>query len=282
MSELWKVLGIFGGAFVVGFSGAVVPGPMFAATVMHARSRGWFAGVLVSSGHALAEVPMVVAIALGAGVAFRNPIAARAVALAGGAVLVVMGALSALRPPGSPRADSPSEAASAEGWLPPLIAGAWTSVSQPFWFIWWATVGASWVMLALAQSGPAGAGAFYVGHVLSDFVWFTFVAAAVGAGRKIIPPAAFRVILKVCAVALVAFGLFFVSLGLFWPEKLKGASGADPAAAVGRPATRSRSGSPEGTSPLRRLRGGRLSPPRRRWRRPRCVCRARAALSPLS
>ncbi|MHC4503836.1 MAG: LysE family transporter [Planctomycetota bacterium] len=230
MIELWKILGVFGGAFVVGFSGAVVPGPMFAATVMHARSRGWLAGVLVSSGHALAEVPMVVAIALGGGVVFRNPIAARTIALAGGAVLVVMGALSAARPPDPPRADSPADAAPAGTWLSPLLAGAWTSVSQPYWFIWWATAGASWVMLALAQSGPTGAGAFYVGHILSDFVWFTFVAAAVGAGRKIIPPAAFRVILKVCAIALVAFGLLFVSLGLFWPEKLKGASGADPTA----------------------------------------------------
>lgn len=281
MSELWKVLGIFGGAFALGFSGAVFPGPMFAATVMHARSRGWLAGVLVSSGHALAELPMVVAIALGAGIAFANPVVARAIAVVGGAVLVTMGTVSAVRPPGSAEAGTPETSGLARGRFGPFLAGVWTSVSQPFWFIWWAAA-APGVMFALSQSGTPGAGAFYGGHVLSDFAWFTFVAAAVGAGRRIIPPAAFRVILKVCAIALVAFGLLFASLGLFWPEKLKSASGADATAAIRRPTTRSRSGSPGGTSPLPRPRGGRLSPPRRRWRRPRCVCRARAALSPLS
>lgn len=236
MSELWKVIAILGGAFVLGFSGAVVPGPMFAATVMHARSRGWFAGVLVSCGHALAELPMVVAIALGAGVAFASPVVARTVALAGGAVLVAMGVLSAVRPPDSPETDASAAQGGARGWLSPVLAGVWTSVSQPFWFIWWATAGASGVMFALAQSGPPGVGAFYVGHVLSDLVWFTLVAAAVGAGRRIVPPRVFRVILRVCGVALVGFGLFFAWLGLFRPEALKAPSRArDPASTAYAP-----------------------------------------------
>lgn len=229
MSELWKVLGIFGGAFALGFSGAVFPGPMFAATVMHARSRGWLAGVLVAGGHALAELPMVVAIALGAGIAFANPVVARTIAVVGGAVLVAMGTVSAVRPPGSAEAGAPGTSGLARGRLGPFLAGVWTSVSQPFWFIWWAAA-APGVMFALSQSGPPGAGAFYVGHVLSDFVWFTFVAAAVAAGRRIVPPRVFRVILRACGVALVAFGLLFVLLGLLWPDKLKGTSEADRAA----------------------------------------------------
>jgi threonine/homoserine/homoserine lactone efflux protein len=93
----------------------------------------------------------------------------------------------------------------------------WTSATQPYWFIWWAFVGASLVYYAFGKAGVVGVGAFYVGHVLADFVWFTLVAAAVGAGRKVLSQGAFRKLFVACGAMLLGFGLFFVAAGVFFP-----------------------------------------------------------------
>ncbi len=220
MSELWRVFVIFGLSLGLGLTGAVYPGPMFAATVMHSRRWGWRSGVLVSTGHGLLELALLVAIVAGAGTVLRHPAVARSVAVAGGLFLVALGVMATARPPAPPSTDADTGEAGpgmlSGGWWRPFLAGVWTSASQPYWFIWWAFVGATAVQRASGEAGATGVGAFYVGHVLADFAWFTFVAAAVGAGRKVLSENAFRKLFVACGVMLLGFGLFFVVAGAFF------------------------------------------------------------------
>ena len=50
----------------------------------------------------------------------------------------------------------------------PIVGGIVVSLSNPYWIIWWATVGATFMTQSL-ELGLLGIGAFYVGHILSDF-----------------------------------------------------------------------------------------------------------------
>jgi len=213
MSDLWLLLTIFVSAFAVAFSGAVPPGPMFAATVLHARSRGWSAGLLVSGGHALLELGLLAAILAGAAEALAHPAALKGIALAGGLFLVGIGVatLLARQPAGSLGAgDSPgAEPDSPTSPWRPFAAGIWTSVAQPLWPLWWALVGAGSVMAASRALGYAGVAAFYVGHVLADIVWFTLVAAAVKAGGRVLSEKGMRVLVAVCGAILVGSGVAF-------------------------------------------------------------------------
>jgi len=58
---------IFTTALLVGFSGAVMPGPLTAVTIEHALRRGYPAAPLVTLGHALLEVVMVILLLVGLG-----------------------------------------------------------------------------------------------------------------------------------------------------------------------------------------------------------------------
>jgi threonine/homoserine/homoserine lactone efflux protein len=202
------LLEIAAGAFGVGFSGAMMPGPLLAFTVDAAVRRGARAGPLVVLGHALLEAPLVVLLALGFGRALRAGPGMATVAFVGGGVLLWMG-IGMLRQ--APRQTLAAVRASGSG-LHPVAGGAVVSLSNPYWTVWWLTVGASYVMLSVTH-GPAGVLAFYVGHILSDLVWYSFVSGAIARGRRIMGDRGYRALMAACGVLLVGFAAWFLWSG---------------------------------------------------------------------
>ncbi|MHC4251147.1 MAG: LysE family transporter [Planctomycetota bacterium] len=237
MSGEWPVLAVFAGSFSLGLTGAMPPGPMFAATVMHARRWGWRSGVLVSSGHGLLEAGMVALLLAGAGAALERPAVVRAVAVAGGIFLAALGTATVFRPPEPPSdgGAAPADPPDTSTWWRPFAAGIWTSATHPYWFGWWALAGAGAVLAVAGRLGLAGVAAFFVGHVLADFVWFTFVAATVAAGMKMFSDAAFKKLFVACGVMILGFGLFFVAAGVFFPGALEPEKKSSPAATSAAP-----------------------------------------------
>ena len=74
--------------------------------------------------------------------------------------------------------------------------------------LWWATIGLGYVALA-GRLGTVGPVSFYVGHILSDLAWYSFVAAGVTAGRRLMTDRMYRGLVGSCAVILLGFGLYF-------------------------------------------------------------------------
>lgn len=58
-----------------------------------------------------------------------------------------------------------------------------------------------------------GLGAFVAGHFLADLLWYSLIAGAVTAGRKILSPTIYRGILVACGIFLVWLGGMFVYKG---------------------------------------------------------------------
>ena len=77
---------IFITSFIVGFSGAMMPGPVSAVTLSEGARRGFRAGPLITVGHAVAEVAIVVALAMGLSGLLQHSFIAAAIGLLGGAL----------------------------------------------------------------------------------------------------------------------------------------------------------------------------------------------------
>jgi len=99
------------------------------------------------------------------------------------------------------------------GWLRPVIDGIVTSASNPYWSLWWATIGLGYLLLSRGQ-GWRGVLAFFFGHILSDAAWYLFVGTTVSAGRGRFTDRMYRGIVGACAVFLVFFALTFGYLGV--------------------------------------------------------------------
>lgn len=192
----------FGFAILISFSGVMTPGPVFAATV----AKGYEdekAGIKIALGHGLVEFPLMAVIILSLGYVFENDVVMTGIGVGGGALLIFLGA-SMIR---SRKLDSP------EGTrlfpYKPVAAGAITTSANPYFFLWWATVGA--VLIATAQEfGVIIVLAFAVVHWSCDLAWYAFTSFAVFRTKHLWTPLVHEAVFGVCGVLMVAFGVYFI------------------------------------------------------------------------
>jgi hypothetical protein len=55
---------------------------------------------------------------------------------------------------------------------------------------------------------------FYVGHELTDYVWFTFISGIVSLGKKKINIKAYTIIIVATNLFLLGFGIWFIWQGI--------------------------------------------------------------------
>lgn len=203
---------IFIASLVMGFSGALMPGPLLTVTINESLRQGAGTGPKLVLGHALLELLLVLLIFFGLGPTFTRPLVKAAIGLIGGGFLLWMG-YGIVRESLAKGLSLDLEGRENSRRLNPVLAGITVSASNPYWSIWWATAGASSLMLAAAE-GVAGAVSFYAGHILSDFLWYSLVSAAVAKGKKLFTPLIYRLILGICGLFLLGLSIYFIYSGI--------------------------------------------------------------------
>ncbi len=199
------MLPILASLIVISFSGVMMPGPMFTVTV--ARSyKSPFAGVWMSLGHAVVEVPLILLIYFGFARFFQHDVVQLVLSIAGGLMIIWMGIglFRARKEVVSQGRDLPYNG---------VVAGIIMSALNPFFILWWATIG-SMLIMKFSPFGAWGLGIFTVAHWLCDLVWLSFVAVLVYRTKGLWGPRLQEGIFLVCSVALMGFGVWFIVSGV--------------------------------------------------------------------
>ena len=203
-------------ALIIGFSGAVAPGPLLTYCIQLTCQRGFWAGPLLILGHILLEVILLIGLILGLGGIIELPLTQIILGIVGGLLLAWMG-WGLIRKETSPPMVVAETAATTEASLlkesttplAPVFAGMVLSLSNPYWLLWWATIGLS--LITNSQTvGLLGVGAFFTGHIMADLIWYSFVAAIIATGRRWFNAKVYRGLLIVCGVALILLSLKFI------------------------------------------------------------------------
>ncbi len=209
---LTTLVTIFASSFVIALSGALMPGPLLTATISESSRHGFIAGPLMITGHAVLELVLVIALLLGLAPLFQQPLVFVATALIGSVILFWM-AFGMFR-------SLPSLRLSWEGDQMrrnhPMISGILMSVANPYWIIWWATIGLGYILYSW-RFGFWGIAFFFAGHILADLAWYSLISAAVAGGRHFLTDRLYRSLIAFCAVFLVVFAGYFAYAGF---EKL--------------------------------------------------------------
>lgn len=187
---------------MISLSGVMMPGPVTAATIgMGTRSR--YAGALIAVGHGVVEFPLMILIVLGVGRILKLPTAQIVIGLAGGVFLLIM-AIQMLKSLRSAEKQETKVTKSA-----PMLAGIILSAGNPYFLLWWATIG-----LALATTATGiGIWAFVlfaIVHWLCDLVWLSALSWASFKGSRLLGPRSQRIVLLICSVFLLVFGVVFI------------------------------------------------------------------------
>jgi threonine/homoserine/homoserine lactone efflux protein len=200
MYELFQMVLL---GFVIGLTGALAPGPTLVATINASMAGDWTTGLKVSLGHAIVELFLVILILLGlATVALPYT---TVIAGIGGIALVIFGILTIT---GSRKATM--HTSQAQRVANPYMAGLVTTAANPYFWIWWLSIGSAMVIAGL-EGGLALAGAFMIGHWTADIAWFTLVSTGVSKGKTLFSDTVYQKIMGVCGIFLIVFGVYYLS-----------------------------------------------------------------------
>ncbi|MCS7122070.1 MAG: LysE family translocator [Archaeoglobaceae archaeon] len=188
---------------LISASGALTPGPLTAASAAVGARKGWIGGFFVSLGHLAVELPLVILIAFGI-LSFLNEDLIKILSIVGGSTLLTFAYLTAKSAVRFERTEINRS---------PLILGIVLTAFNPFFLIWWATIGAALVSEAILLSGFFGLSIFYISHVWLDFFWLSFVAGVSSFSSRIL--LVYRIFLIFLAAFITIFGLDFLLYGFY-------------------------------------------------------------------
>jgi len=191
----------FVSAILISLSGVMAPGPITAATIAHG-SKNPTAGIYIAIGHGIVEFPLMFIIFLGFGDIIKEPLIGMVIALAGGAFLLQMG-WSMLR------AFKHTHIKIKDPSRSPFMAGIILSIGNPYFLVWWATVGATLIISAIKFSLIILI-AFAIVHWLTDLIWYCILSFTTYKAGNIWGDKFSQWVSLICGIVLLFFGGMFI------------------------------------------------------------------------
>jgi len=190
---------------VISLSGVMMPGPVFAVTLAKSYRSPW-AGAQTALGHAVIEVPLILLIYFGFARFFENNVVQLVLSIVGGAMIVWMG-IAMFR--------ARAEVVQKGKDLPysAFVAGILTTGLNPYFLLWWATIGSMLVMKFL-DFGTTGLIVFIIVHWSCDLVWLSLISTVVYRTRSLWGLRFQEWIFIICSLLLVGFGGWFLVSGI--------------------------------------------------------------------
>jgi len=184
----------------ISLSGVMLPGPLTAATI----ARGYNdknAGALIGVGHGVIELPIIALIYFGFAGFLTNPLVRQVTGVAGGVLLIVMGIMIffTFKKPIAEAVVLPYNS---------LVTGVVMTGGNPYFFLWWATIGVALVASA-ASFGLYALLLFIVVHWSCDIVWEQVISMTVFKTKHLWTPQVQKIIFGICAAMLIGFGIYF-------------------------------------------------------------------------
>ena len=201
------MLGFVATIVLVTASGALAPGPLFFSTISHGVKAGARSGLIFSLAHALIEFALIILFALGLFSLADYPHFRFAVGVAGGIFLLFFGAMQ-IRD--SAKSDFKETKLPTMTTRKLALVGLALTGLNPFFILWWLTVGANLILLSLEFASFAGVVFMYFCHVWIDIVWLTAVSHLARMGANVAGQKWYRILTGVFGVVLIYFGATFI------------------------------------------------------------------------
>ena len=185
-------------------SGVMSPGPLFSANIIYGVKEGKIAGLKIAIGHTIVEFPLI--IFLGAGIITSNIIPEFRVLIA------IIGAIGLFGFAGlqirtifqkkNQRNLKPTRG--------PILAGIFLSALNPFFIIWWLTVGFKLITESIELWGFFGIVILFLVHIWMDYVWLYVVAFFASKTNNLLSNRNYKIMIVALAMILIYFGIEFL------------------------------------------------------------------------
>ena len=192
---------------VVTASGALAPGPLFFATISHGTKHGAKTGLVFSVAHTLVEFSLIMLFALGLLTIASEPLVKVIIGIIGGVILIAFGAFQIRNSIISNPEDLKKTKSSYRHLF--LIGIAFTGLN-PYFILWWMTVGAQLIVIALEFAALLGVVFMFICHVWMDYAWLTGVAYFSKKGTNVMGLKWYKPLMILFGIVLIYFGFTFI------------------------------------------------------------------------
>ena len=189
---------------VISASGVMAPGPLFAANVSYGLREGAKAGYKMAIGHTIVEFPLVVLLGIGVFSLESLPEFRVVISIVGAITLFVFAGMQVRT------VFRNKELASSNPKQSPLITGIILSALNPFFIIWWLTIGFKLISDAMLIWAFAGVLIVFVLHIWMDFTWLGTVAFLASKSSKILSNRNYKMLIIGLSLMLIYFGITFL------------------------------------------------------------------------
>ena len=200
-----EVIGFAIMVVAISASGVMSPGPLFSANIIYGLKEGKIARLKIAVGHTIVEFPLI--ILLGTGIITSNIFPEFRVLIA---VIGALGlfAFAGLQIKSIFQKNFQKNIKPSRG---PILAGIFLSALNPFFIIWWLTVGLKLITESIELWGFLGIIILFLFHIWMDYVWLYIVAFFASKSRNFLSNRNYKILVISLAIVLIYFGLRFLT-----------------------------------------------------------------------
>ncbi len=190
---------------VISASGVMTPGPLFAANISYGLREGTKSGIKMAIGHTIVEFPLIVLLGIGA-FSLKTFPEFRIIISVVGAITLFVFALIQIKT--TLQNNKKITTKSKQG---PLITGILLSALNPFFIIWWLTIGFKLISDAMLIWAFSGIVIMFFLHIWMDFVWLGGISFLASKSSKVISNRNYKIMMVGLSLLLVYFGITFIT-----------------------------------------------------------------------
>jgi len=190
---------------VISASGVMAPGPLFAANIVNGIKEGTSAGIKMAMGHTIVELPLIIILGIGVFSLEDFPEFRIMISIIGAITLFVFAGIQIITILRKKEQKITSRKHSA------IISGITLSAFNPFFIIWWASIGFKLISDAMMIWAFSGIVILFLLHIWMDFVWLGSVAFFAKKSFKVMSNKNYKIVIVALSASLVYFGITFLN-----------------------------------------------------------------------
>ena len=188
---------------VISASGVMAPGPLFAANIAHGLRDGAKSGIKMAIGHTIVELPLVILLGIGVFSLELFPEFRTVISILGAITLFIFAAMQI-------KTIFRNKESTTNLKQGPLVSGILLSALNPFFIIWWLTIGFKLISDAMLIWAFSGILILFALHIWMDFAWLGAISYLASKSAKILSNKNYKIIMIGLSVMLVYFGITFL------------------------------------------------------------------------
>jgi len=204
---------------LVSTSGVLSPGPLFFINILYGGKYGSFVGLKIASGHAIVEFPLIIALSYGlysfSYTLHLSDVIFKFIGLIGGIFLLLFSILQIISILKNKSTSSQVISNSKFNIKNPILAGFIFTILNPFFLVWWLTVGSKLISDSVINFGILeGISIIFFSHIWMDYFWLWFTSFMVNKGKSIIKEKVYRIFVFAISVILGIYGFYLLFMSL--------------------------------------------------------------------